>query len=128
MSWYNDWFNSEYYIKVYKHRDETEAERLVKLILDNIEIEANSNILDMACGFGRHAIYFAKKGFNVTAVDLSERLIKDAKSNAQKVGVKINFVLSDILKFESGNKFDLAVNLFTSIGYFENEEENYQVI
>ena len=69
MSWYNDWFNSEYYLKVYKHRDEVEAERLVSLILNNVNLEGGSNILDMACGSGRHAIAFAKKGFNVTAID-----------------------------------------------------------
>ncbi|MCW8803995.1 MAG: class I SAM-dependent methyltransferase [Ignavibacteriaceae bacterium] len=128
MTWYKDWFNSENYIKVYSHRDETEAEKLVELITKNLILQRGSSVLDMACGSGRHAITFAKMGFNVTAVDLSERLISEAKKNALQTGVKIDFVLSDILEYETSSRFDLVVNLFTSIGYFENDEENFSVI
>ena len=128
MSWYNDWFNSEYYLKVYRHRDEDEAERLVSLILNNVNLEGGSNILDMACGSGRHAIAFAKKGFNVTAIDISQRLISDAKQNASEVNVEIDFVLSNILEYTDKRKYHLAVNLFTSIGYFENDKDNFKII
>lgn len=128
MTWYKDWFNSEYYLKVYKHRDESEAEKLVELIETNIKLIHQSLVLDMACGAGRHAIAFAKKDYKVTAVDLSQRLLEEAKKNAIDAGVNINFVLSDILDFQTDKKFDLAVNLFTSIGYFESDEENYAVI
>jgi SAM-dependent methyltransferase len=128
MSWYQDWFNSENYLKVYSHRDESEAERLVKLILDNLNFEANSKVLDMACGSGRHAIIFSKKGFDVTAIDISERLVANARVNALQNNVKINFVLSDILEYNTNQKFKLALNLFTSIGYFESDEDNFRVI
>jgi 2-polyprenyl-3-methyl-5-hydroxy-6-metoxy-1,4-benzoquinol methylase len=128
MTWYKDWFNSENYIKVYSHRNETEAEKLVELITKSIILQAGSSVLDMACGSGRHAITFAKMGFDVTAVDLSERLISEAKKNVLQTGVKIDFVLSDILEYETSRRFDLVVNLFTSIGYFENDEENFSVI
>jgi len=128
MTWYKEWFNSENYLKVYKHRDESEAKRLVDLIEKHVNLEAQSSVLDMACGAGRHAIAFANKGFKVTAVDLSQRLIKEARKNTLDAGVNINFVLSDILEYETNLQFDLAVNLFTSIGYFENDDENYAVI
>ena len=128
MTWYKDWFNSENYLKVYKHRDDSEADKLVGLIEKKLNLKPQSAVLDMACGAGRHAIAFAKKGFNVTAVDLSERLLEEAKKNAITAGVSIDFTLSDILKFETDLKFDLGVNLFTSIGYFEDDEENFAVI
>lgn len=128
MAWYKDWFNSENYLKVYSHRDESEADRLVNLIAKNLILAPNSAVLDMACGAGRHAIVFAKMGFNVNAVDLSERLISEAKKEALVNGVKIDFVLSDILDYNPVKQFDLVVNLFTSIGYFENDEENYAVV
>jgi ubiquinone/menaquinone biosynthesis C-methylase UbiE len=128
MSWYKDWFNSENYLKVYSHRDESEAERVVELIIKMLNLESGSTVLDMACGSGRHAVIFAKKGFDVTAVDLSQRLISEAKSNAVRFGANINFVLSDILDFNTPVRFDLALNLFTSIGYFENDEDNFSVI
>ena len=128
MTWYKEWFNSENYLKVYKHRDESEAKRLVDLIEKHVNLIPQSSLLDMACGAGRHAIAFAKKGFKVTAVDLSQRLIEEAKQNALDVKVKINFILSDILEYQTEFQFDLAVNLFTSFGYFENDYENYAVI
>lgn len=128
MTWYKDWFNSENYIKVYSHRDETEAVKLVELITKSLLLQQGSSVLDMACGSGRHAITFAKMGFNVTAVDSSELLISEAKKNALQTRVKIDFVLSDILEFETSKRFDLIVNLFTSIGYFENDEQNFYVI
>lgn len=128
MSWYKDWFNSEKYLKVYSHRNDTEAEKLVDLILNNINIGPNSKILDMACGSGRHAISFAKRGYDVTAVDISERLISNAKSIAEQNNVSIDFILSDILDFHSPKQFNISLNLFTSIGYFDSDEENFQVI
>jgi len=128
MTWYKDWFDSENYLRVYSHRNQEEAEKLVELIAKNSNLKANSLVLDMACGAGRHALTFAKLGFKVTAVDLSQRLISEAKKNANLEGVELDFILSDILEYESNKKFDLVVNLFTSIGYFENDEENYTVI
>jgi len=128
MSWYNDWFNSKNYLKVYSHRDVTEAEKLVELIINKLNLQPGCKVLDMACGSGRHAIIFAQKGFDVTAVDLSKNLITAAEKNAAQSDVKINFVLSDILDFNSPTKFQVALNLFTSIGYFEDDEDNFQVI
>ena len=82
MSWYKDWFDSDNYLKVYSHRDETEAERLIDLIVNNTNFVAVSKVLDMACGSGRHAIIFASKGYEVTAIDLSKNLIATAEANA----------------------------------------------
>ena len=128
MSWYKDWFNSENYLKVYSHRDESEAARLVGLIVQTFNLKSDSKILDMACGSGRHAVIFAKKGFDVTAVDLSQRLMSEAKENATQNDIKIDFVLSDILDFETTKRFNLALNHFTSFGYFDNDEENFRLI
>ena len=128
--WYKDWFNTDDYLLVYKHRDKSEADQLKNLVLKNIDEEKINYVLDMACGAGRHAISFALKGFDVTAVDLSENLLNTARSNAEKEKekVKVNFVLSDIRNFQSEKKFDLVLNLFTSFGYFEIDEENAKVI
>lgn len=128
MTWYRDWFNSENYLRVYGHRNQEEADRLVELITKSLNLRANTSVLDMACGAGRHAVSFAKLGFKVTAVDLSQRLISEAKKNADQEGVALDFILSDILEYETDKKFDLVVNLFTSFGYFDYDEENYAVI
>ena len=87
--WYKDWFNTDEYLLVYKHRDRSEAEILKNLVLKNVEREKVKLVLDMACGSGRHAISFAQAGFDVTAIDLSENLLNVAKSNAEKEKVNV---------------------------------------
>ncbi len=126
--WFEDWFNTEEYLDVYKHRNEDDAKGLVDLILSKVNISPGSKVLDMACGAGRHSILFAEAGYNVTAVDLSEKLIKVAKKTANEAGLKINFIESDLRQFAISEQFDLIVNLFTSFGYFEKDFENFKII
>ena len=125
--WFESWFESEEYLNVYKHRDENEARLLIDSIISITNIKKNSKILDLACGAGRHSIEFAQKGFSVTAVDLSKNLLNIAKQNAQSANVEIDFIRADIRNFIIDKKFDLIVNLFTSFGYFESDEENFKV-
>jgi cyclopropane fatty-acyl-phospholipid synthase-like methyltransferase len=122
--WFEEWFNTEEYLDVYLHRNKADAEKLVSLILKNIELQPEANVIDLACGTGRHSILFAEKGFNVTAVDLSENLLNVARKTAREQKLKIEFVNADLRKFCIASKYDLAINLFTSFGYFEDEEEN----
>ena len=128
MAWYKDWFNSEEYLLVYEHRDSAEAEILVRLVQKDLNLAEGSSVMDMACGAGRHSIAFAQKGYKVTAADLSERLIDEAKKNAIKANVNVDFILTDIRYLDLERRFDLVVNLFTSFGYFETDEENWVVI
>ena len=126
--WFKDWFNTQEYLNVYQHRNENDAEKHIKLIFDNVKVFAGFNVLDMACGAGRHAILLAKKGLSVTAVDLSENLLSIAKRTAEKENLNIHFILSDIRDFKTTVRFDLILNLFTSLGYFETDEENISVL
>ncbi|HLR76940.1 MAG TPA: class I SAM-dependent methyltransferase, partial [Balneolaceae bacterium] len=127
MDWFEEWFNSPLYEKLYANRDEEEAKRLIELI-EKFLIKNNSRkILGIACGRGRHAITLAEKGFDVTAFDLSERAIEIAKENAKKREVKnVSYMVHDMRK-PLHEKFDAIQNLFTSFGYFEEDEENSRV-
>lgn len=125
--WFEEWFNTEEYLDVYRHRNEAEAAKLVELILNNVSIQPGSDIIDFACGAGRHSIIFAEKGFNVTALDLSPNLLNIARKRAAELNLKINFINADLRNFCITSKFDMAVNLFTSFGYFENDEENFSL-
>jgi 2-polyprenyl-3-methyl-5-hydroxy-6-metoxy-1,4-benzoquinol methylase len=126
--WFKDWFNTQEYLNVYQHRNENDAEKHIKLIFDNVKVFPGFNVLDMACGAGRHAILLAKKGLSVTAVDLSENLLSIAKRTAEKENLNIHFIQSDIRDFKTTVRFDLILNLFTSFGYFETDEENISVL
>ena len=125
--WYEDWFDTVEYLNVYKHRNDEDAKRLVQLILDNVSLRPGADVLDLACGAGRHSLLFAQNGFKVTAVDLSKSLLSVAKRSARESGAVINFIRSDLRDFSITSKFDLVVNLFTSFGYFQSDEENLKM-
>ena len=125
--WFEVWFNTEEYLEVYQHRNEADAKELVQLILKNVSLDRNASVLDLACGAGRHSILFAKRGFKVTAVDLSDNLLRVAKKSTEKNKVNIDFLKSDLRQFAFCKSFDLIVNLFTSFGYFECDAENLKL-
>lgn len=126
--WFESWFNTDEYLNVYRHRNQKEAAQLVRLILDNVALPKNVKILDLACGAGRHSILFAEKGFDVTAVDLSDTLLKVAVEHAKGLDLKIRFLKSDLRGLELDDRYDLIANLFTSFGYFQTDEENIGVL
>lgn len=85
-------------------------------------------VLDIACGYGRHAIELAKRGYNVTGIDISPSLIAHAKEYAVKENADIEFLCADIRSFKADTKFDLCLNLYDgAIGYLENDEENHKI-
>jgi len=125
--WFESWFESQEYLTLYKHRDEKEARLLVKSILSIIDIKKEAKVLDLACGAGRYSIEFAKKGFAITAVDLSKNLLDTARKNAEALNVNIDLIRADLRQFKIETKFDLVLNLFTSFGYFDTDEENFKI-
>ena len=51
-----DWFDSDYYHVLYKNRDYSEARNFIDNIVEYIDLKKGSQILDLACGIGRHSI------------------------------------------------------------------------
>ncbi len=127
MTWYKDWFQDANYRMMYEHRDEGEAETAVELIEQTVGRDPGRSVLDVACGSGRHSIAFARRGYRVTGIDLSPTLLEQARTQAQALGLNITFLQNDMRDIPDGT-FDLAVNLFTSFGYFEKDEDNAEVI
>ncbi|MCX7611293.1 MAG: class I SAM-dependent methyltransferase [Ignavibacterium sp.] len=127
-NWFDEWFNTNEYLEVYKHRNEIDAERHINFILSKVDLKPKSKVLDMACGAGRHSILLAKKGYELTGIDLSENLLSEARRIAESEKLNIKFVKADIRNFYTDEKFDLVLNLFTSFGYFEKDEENFLII
>ncbi|MCX7877811.1 MAG: class I SAM-dependent methyltransferase [Ignavibacteria bacterium] len=130
-NWYESWFSQKEYLEIYSHRDARDASKIVSLITSKIRLPENSKVLDVACGNGRHSILFARKGFIVTGIDISDFLIKEAeklKYKERKTKNNLEFFKMDMRDINLPEKYDLAVNLFSSFGYFEKDSENSKVI
>lgn len=87
----------------------------VDRVLDHCE-SGYQSVLDIGCGFGRHAIEFARRGFDVVAIDPSSTMIEEARSRAERERVTIDLREIDASHFSSPQTFDLVVCLFTSFG------------
>ena len=125
MSWFANWFDSPYYHTLYKNRDEKEAQVFIDNLIDYLQIPKGSKLIDIACGKGRHAKYFNKKGMDVVGVDLSPNSINTAKKDENK---NLQFSVHDMRENYQENAFDVVTNLFTSFGYFENNKDEQKAI
>nr|WP_226293936.1 class I SAM-dependent methyltransferase [Aquimarina algicola] len=122
--WYTSWFDTSYYHTLYKDRDYDEAKQFMDNLTQYLNLESEDKILDLACGKGRHSIYLNSLGYDVTGVDLSKNSIKHA---SQFENDTLKFRVHDMCKpYEE--KFSAVFNLFTSFGYFDNEEDNLNTI
>lgn len=129
-NWYEKWFSNKYYLEIYSHRDEKEARDIINLIQRYIPLSTNAKVLDVCCGAGRHSIELARRGYNVTGFDLSSYLISQAKENlcnSKEINLNVEFFINDMKDFSFGNEYDIAINIFTSFGYFESDDDNLKV-
>ena len=119
-NWYTSWFDSPYYHILYKDRNYREAQLFMDNLTHYLNLPEKAKVLDLACGKGRHSIYLNQLGFDVLGADLSENSIAEATKNTNET---LHFKVHDMREpFEE--KFDAIFNLFTSFGYFENDEDN----
>lgn len=80
-------------------------------------------ILDAPCGYGRISNSLASLGNEVTGIDISNYFIKIARKQAAQKGLKALYIAGDILKRKVPEKFDAVLNIFTSLGYLENDKK-----
>src|SRR5215472_15059268 len=121
--WYRSYYGSE--IAVMPWAEDTAAD--LEFIGRFAPLSSPLQILDLACGMGRHAVALAARGHLVTAVDISPDLIDGALASAEREGVDVNFVCGDIREVDAG-QYDLVLNLWEgAIGYLESEAENLRI-
>ena len=100
----------------------------VDKVLSLVQPPDGAGVLDLACGPGRHSIELARRGYQVTGIDRTSFYIEEARRRAVKSGGDAEFVIDDMRNFVRPEAFDLAINLFSSFGYFEDEEDHRRVI
>jgi ubiquinone/menaquinone biosynthesis C-methylase UbiE len=99
----------------------------ISFILNALKAPAGAKILDLCCGYGRMTHLIAKNNsYEITGFDLSEDFLEIAR--AEFSAPNITYVQGDMRQLPFKNKFDAVVNLFTSFGYFETDEENERVL
>lgn len=127
-----EWFESEkfwqdFYPYMFSEERFSAAPEEVSRIMALTQSTGGS-LLDLCCGPGRHAVEFARRGFRVTAVDRSPFLLDRARKHGADAGVAIEWILEDMRRFYRPESFDVVCNLFTSFGYFQDEQDDLRVL
>ncbi|MGD9496803.1 MAG: class I SAM-dependent methyltransferase [Armatimonadota bacterium] len=104
-------------------RAAAEVEGIVQLL----QPAEGAAILDLCCGPGRITLPLARLGYRMTGVDRTEAYLATLRELAQAEGLEIEIVREDMRTFRREGAFDAALNVFTSFGYFEDQDEDRQV-
>lgn len=124
-NWFKYWFNTPHYHLLYGKRDYSEANAFIGTLVEHLQLDSKSSVMDLACGKGRHALALKEFYDNVIGTDISENSIIEARKKAVP-GLK--FYTHDMRMPFYSNYFDLITNLFTSYGYFEKDSDNFRAI
>ncbi len=128
MAWFETWFDTPYYHILYNDRDFAEAENFITLLINYLNISKDSKIIDLACGKGRHSVFLNQMGYQVLGLDLSQQSIEHNKQfENSELKFEVHDMRTEILNEITSKKATAVFNLFTSFGYFEDENDDRRV-
>jgi SAM-dependent methyltransferase len=119
---------AQFYDFIYQEKNyETEA-RFIQRIFDQYPGLTGKNVLDLGCGTGGHALPLSTLGYQVTGVDLSDRMIAQAKRKAKDSDSPVEFLLGDIRSINLGKKFDYVISMFAVMGYQTSNDDLFSAM
>ncbi len=130
---HKEWFESESFWEQYAPImfDENrwkEAPTVASYVKQIAKLNDGDTVLDAGCGLGRISVELASLNLDVTGVDIIQSELDAAKDSAEAEGVPLKLINADLRKFKSSKKFDCAINLYTSFGYCDTEEEDFVIL
>ncbi len=81
------------------------------------------SILDLGCGTGSHDVVLARRGYEVTGVDLSADMVEIARHKAAEGGLRVEFAVSDMRTVDLGRTFDAVLIMFAVLGYQTGDDD-----
>ena len=128
-----EWFESEkfwtqYAPIMFDDARWAEAPAVAQYVKELAKLGPAAKVLDAGCGLGRISVELAALGLDVTGVDIIQTELDAARESADAEGVSLTLINQDLRTFTTGKKFDCAINLYTSFGYCDTEEEDMMIL
>ncbi len=121
-------FEPDDYLHFYEEiLTEERTKKEIEFLVNELELDKPYKILDLACGYGRHANRLAELGHHVTGIDITLGFLEIAKRAAKEKGVSVKYIQGDMREIVFKKEFDQVLLLYTSFGYFE-DEDNFKVL
>ncbi|MBV8803358.1 MAG: class I SAM-dependent methyltransferase, partial [Gammaproteobacteria bacterium] len=105
---------AKYYDLLYSWKNYKNESNTIKNLIKKHKKSLGNDLLEMACGTGKHLPYF-KDSFSILATDINRNMLSIARKNITGV----QFKLADMTQFDLGKKFDVILCLFSSIAYIK---------
>ncbi len=94
----------------------------VAFLARQLPLPRYTRVLDLCCGYGRHALRLAQRGYQVTGLDRDEAAISEANQRAEEAGQSISYIVGDMLRVgELNGEFDAIINMWQSFSYFDEK-------
>jgi 2-polyprenyl-3-methyl-5-hydroxy-6-metoxy-1,4-benzoquinol methylase len=119
MSNINDTYFDGYYKEIWKTiiPDELTVKE-IDFMVPYFNLQPGNKVLDLMCGYGRHAIALGRKGIEVTAIDNLADYINEIKAVTEKEKLPVNIIQANVLDFITDDRFDLAICMGNSLNFF----------
>lgn len=118
--WFVDLFDEDY-LRTLPFLTPQATQSEAEYVINAMNLAPGAQVLDLGCGYGRHAMELAARGFHVVGLDLSTPLLVRGGEEAHRRGLTINFVRGDMRELDFENQFDGVYCLFSTFGYFDDE-------
>lgn len=116
----NDTYFEGFYKEIWRHIIPPEMTvKETDFMIDHFHLGPGSKVLDLMCGYGRHAIALGERGINVTAVDNLQDYTTELSAVAADRALPINVINADVANFRSSENFDLAICMGNSLNFFD---------
>ena len=124
----SDWYRIIWTLDIQNQSWVEDTKRQVDFIIKNLNLTGKERVLDLACGFGRHSLELARRGFDVTGIDITPEYVVFASDQALREHLNAHFLCEDIRQLHYMGEFDVVLNMADgAIGYLENDEENQTI-
>jgi len=129
----NVWHNLDEFWQIFEpilfdEQRQSNAELEFRNVARLLNLVKGERILDLCCGTGRHSLEAARQGFNIVGIDRTASFIEKANQIAMDRNLEVDFLVADMKEYCQPDNFDIVINLFGSFGYFEDPEDDRQVV
>ena len=115
--WFRHFFDAAYVAQLREEKSPADTRAEVDFLLRRLRLPRGARVLDVPCGYGRHAAALARRGFVVVGVDLSPAMIAEGRRRFTGIS-RLRLRRGDMRRLAFHREFDAVVNLYTSFGYF----------